>query len=92
MAITSYEQEAHQAFLLKYENDEDTALWITRTGPVTFTNQAIDTAEQLESKFKFIPSALVLQILAAMKINRELINNYDETPAPYTSDTFNGKH
>lgn len=93
MAITSYEQEAYQAFLLKYENDEDTALWITRTGPVTFTNQAIDTAEQLESKFKFIPSALGTSNLSSDVEDKSGVGLiiYDETAAPYTSDTFDGK-
>lgn len=57
MAISSYEQAPYQAFLLKQDNDEDAALWITRSGTQPYTNQTSEYSETLQSKFKFVPTA-----------------------------------
>lgn len=93
MAVKSYEQTPYQAFLLKYENDEDAALWITRSGPETYDKQTSDYSEDLQSKFKFVPSILGTSDLTHPLEDKQGIGLliYDEVAAPYTSESFNGQ-
>lgn len=93
MAITSYEQTPYQAFLLKHDNDEDAALWIERSGAVTYTNQSSDYAEILQGKFKFVPTAFGTSNLSDTLEEKNGIGLmiYDETNSPYTSETYDGK-
>lgn len=90
MAISSYEQTHYQAFLLKHENDEDAALWITRSGTEAYTNQTSDYAETLQSKFKFVPSSLTSNLSDELdEKNGVGLMIYNEAFLPYTSESFN---
>jgi len=56
LAIKTYDQPPYTAFHLKFQNDVDTALWITSDGADTFVAQKSDFSESLESKFKIVPN------------------------------------
>lgn len=93
MAIDVYDQNQSQAFLLKHENSEDTALWITRSGTQAYTNQTSEYSEMLDGKFKFIPS-----YLGTSNLNDDLEDKpgiglviYDDNAGPNTAEIFNGQ-
>jgi hypothetical protein len=93
MSIVSYEQNPYNAFLLKYDNDENLALWITKDGPETYTNQISDFDQLLDSKFKFMPSNLVTTELteALESIGGVGLMIYDPANMPFTSVDLNGQ-
>lgn len=93
MAIISYDASPYEAFLLKYDNDEDLGLWITRSGAVAYTNQNSDYSENLQGKFKFVPSAFGTSNLsdALDEKNGVGLLIYNEENHPYTSVSFDGK-
>lgn len=55
LEIISYDNSPYNAFLLKYDNDEDEALWITSGSSEVYNTQSSDFLERLNSKFKYIP-------------------------------------
>lgn len=93
LQITAYQQTPYAAFLLKHQNDEDTALWITREGVEVFTNQKQDTAELLEGKFKYVPTVLGTSELSETLEDKEGVGLiiYDHESGPETSESFDGK-
>lgn len=93
LQITAYQQTPYAAFLLKHQNDEDTALWITREGVEVFTNQKQDTAELLDGKFKYVPTVLGTSELSEALEDKEGVGLiiYDHESGPETSEAFDGK-
>jgi len=94
MAIKSYDQTPYEAFLLKYDNDEDTAIWITNLGVEIYDNQKSDFLQNLDTKFKYVP---INNITAELSSDLEdkggtglLI--YDETYYPNISPIFEDKN
>lgn len=55
LVLKSFNLAANTSFVLKYENDEDEALFITREEIVLFDNQDDDFTQKIETKFKFVP-------------------------------------
>ncbi len=55
LLITSYDPAPYNAFLLKYDNDEDEALWITTGSAVIYNGQTSNFSQDLKSKFKYVP-------------------------------------
>jgi len=92
LAVIGYEQTPSDAFLLKYENSEDLALWITKEGAVTFDLQASSFVERIDNKFKFVPNTYtaVLSEELDSKSGEGLII-YDPAAGPYISSSYLGQ-
>jgi hypothetical protein len=89
LAITSYEAMPYSAFLLKYANDEDDALWITKDGIEKYTTQTSDFLEKLESKFKFVPNTYTSVLSEELDSKNGVgLLIYNPEDYPYTSDNF----
>jgi hypothetical protein len=88
--IDSYEANAIDSFLLKYENDEDNALWITKESVVDYNDQTSDFSQLLQSKFKFVPSNTSTSDLSDALLEKEGVGLliYDEVKFPNTSTQF----
>jgi hypothetical protein len=92
LAITSYEAMPYSAFLLKYANDEDDALWITKDGLEKHTTQTSDFLEKLESKFKFVTNTYTSVLSEGLDSkNGTGLMIYNQEAFPYTSDDFSGQ-
>lgn len=83
-----------QAFILKYSNSEDTALFITATGSEIYTNQNNDFLETLSSKFKLMPLNGYTAKLSEDIVGKDGVGLmiYDENNKPYISSQFNGQN
>lgn len=93
LAITSYEAMPYSAFLLKYANDEDDALWITKSGLEKHTTQTADFLERLESKFKFVPNTYTSVLSEELDSKSGIgLMIYNQEGYPYTSDNFSSKN
>lgn len=91
--VATYDQAPFNAFLLKYENDEDAALWITSEGAEIYSAQRSDFSETLDSKFKFVPSngyTAKLSVELAEKDGVGLMI-YNPLNAPFISSEFEGQ-
>jgi hypothetical protein len=93
LAISSYEAMPFSAFLLKYENDQDDALWITKDGLEKYTTQSSDYLEKLESKFKYVPNSYT-SLLSEELDSKDGIGLmiYNPEEYPYTSGDFSGQN
>ncbi|MDD2820761.1 MAG: hypothetical protein PHW29_05810 [Flavobacterium sp.] len=93
LSINSYEAMPYSAFLLKYANDQDDALWITKDGLEKYTTQTCDFLEKLESKFKFVPNTYT-SILSEELDSKNGVGLliYNPEDYPYTSDNFSGQN
>lgn len=93
LAIKSYDQSPYNSFLLKYKNDEDTALWITSSGVEIYSTQESDFSLSLDSKFKYIPHEFGTSILSEEIDGKNGVGLiiYDETNFPLTAASFDGK-
>lgn len=92
LIIPSFDEPTYDAFLLKYENDEDNALYITKNGIAPYVNQKSDYLETLDTKFKFIPNdytAVLTDDLESKNGTGLIIYNHDS--APFTADEFSGQ-
>lgn len=93
LAITSYEAMPYSAFVLKYANDEDDALWITKDGLEKYTTQTADFLERLESKFKYVPNTYTSVLSEELDSKNGVgLLIYNPEDYPYTSDNFSGKN
>ncbi len=93
LAVTGYDQTPNNAFLLKYENDEDAALWITTSGAVTYGAQTSDFSENLSSKFKLIPHTYTANLSEEMDSKTGVgLMIYDHTSFPYTVTEYAGQN
>ena len=89
----SYDQFANNAFIFKYDNDIDPALYITKAGAELFTNQEKAFTDSIESKFKFIPSNGYTAELSKEVEDKGGVGLmiYDPAYAPFVSEKFEGK-
>jgi hypothetical protein len=93
LAVTGYDQTPNNAFLLKYENDEDAALWITTAGAVTYGTQKSDFSETLSSKFKLIPHTYTANLSEEVDSKTGVgLMIYDHSTFPYTVTQFAGQN
>lgn len=93
LSIKSYDQTPNNAFLLKYENDEDAALWITTDGAVTFGTQTSDFSENLSSKFKLVPHTYTANLSEDMDSKTGVgLMIYDHSNFPYTVKEYAGQN
>lgn len=93
MAIKSYDPKPFDSVLLKFENDEDTALWIDDSGAEIYTNQESTNNELYDCKFKYVPSENSTALLSEALDDKDGVGLiiYDEAAAPLTSESYNGK-
>jgi hypothetical protein len=54
LAMKSFDLAANSSFILKYENSEDTALFIDKNGVSIFQTQGDDYTQTIQSKFKYV--------------------------------------
>jgi hypothetical protein len=93
LAVTGYDQTPNNAFLLKYENDEDAALWITTSGALTYGTQTSDFSETLSSKFKLIPHTYTANLSEEVDSKTGVgLMIYDHSTFPYTVTQFAGQN
>jgi hypothetical protein len=93
LTMKSYDIAANSSFVLKYENEEDIALFISQDEIVTYTNQDDDFTKKIESKFKILPRNGYTSILSEDINDKEGVGLviYDESTAPFTAEsTENG--
>jgi hypothetical protein len=93
MAIKSYDPKPIDSVLLKFENDEDTAIWIDDSGADIFTNQESFNNEVYDCKFKFVPNENSTALLSEALEDKSGVGLmiYDEQAAPLISESYNGK-
>ncbi|SEG32042.1 hypothetical protein [Flavobacterium urumqiense] len=88
----SYEQSASDAFLLKYENSDDVALWITKDRVENYDIQTSNFVERLDNKFKFVPSLGTAELSEKLDSKNGVgLMIYDTFSSPYTSDNYLGQ-
>lgn len=92
LLMTSYEQTPYNAFLLKYDNDEDQALWITTNSVDEYQIQKSDFSETLRSKFKYVPVTYTAELSEGLdsKSGTGLLI-YDPVNKPYISNDYLGQ-
>ena len=93
LSMSSYDIAANSSFILKYENEEDLALFITRNEIITYTDQDDDFTQKIESKFKILPKNGYTTVLSEDIQDKDGVGLviYDETSAPFTAEsTENG--
>jgi hypothetical protein len=93
LSMSSYDIAANSSFILKYENEDDQALFITQEEVVIYTNQDNDFTKKIESKFKILPRNGYTSILSEDIQDKEGVGLviYDEASAPFTAEvTENG--
>ncbi|MFV5696700.1 hypothetical protein ACM55G_14820 [Flavobacterium sp. LB3P122] len=92
LAFTGYEQTPLDAFLLKYENSEDVALWVTKEGVGTYGSQTSNFVERLDNKFKFVPTSSTAELSEALDTKNGVgLMIYDPITKPYTTENYLGQ-
>jgi hypothetical protein len=92
LIMTSYDPTPYNAFLLKYDNEEDEALWITTESVNVFGNQTSNFSENLNSKFKYIPVTYTADLSEALDSkNGTGLMIYDPINKPFISPDFLGQ-
>lgn len=92
IAFTSYEQAPSNSFLLKYENDQDNALWITKEGVFNYGLQTSNFVERLDNKFKFINTIYTAELSESLDSKNGIgLMIYDPINKPYTSANYLGQ-
>ena len=93
MLSTTYEQTPYNAFILKYENDEDPALWITTAGTETYSTQKSDFSETLVSKFKLVPTTYMANLSEEYDSKSGVgLMIYNHDTFPYTVSSYEGQN
>lgn len=93
LVLNSFDLAANSSFVLKYENDEDEALFITRDEVILYDNQDDDFTKKIETKFKIVPRNGSTSELSEDLEDKDGIGLmiYEPINAPYTSEaTING--
>lgn len=87
LEMKSYDIAANSSFVLKYENDEDAALFITRDEIIAFDGNKDDFTKILESKFKLVPYNGYTSEISEALIEKDGVGLmiYEPQNAPYTS-------
>ena len=92
-AITTYQQIPYDAFLLKYNNDEDPALWVTSSGPQTYALQSSNFLERLDFKFKKVPFTTTAYLSEGLENKSGVgLMIYDPVNKPNTSSNYLGQN
>jgi hypothetical protein len=93
MSFKSYEPKPIDSVLLKFENDEDTAIWIDASGAEIFTNQQSDYNEEYTCKFKYVANKFGTAYLSEELDSKSGVGLliYDEDNAPFISESYNFK-
>lgn len=91
-AVNSFDEPNYEAFLFKYANDEDYSLWITSKGVEKYDAQKSDYLENLETKFKYIPTTVTANLSEDLESkNGTGLIIYNHEAAPFTSSEFSGQ-
>ena len=93
LKMTSYDIAANSSFVLKEENDEDAALFITQNEIIPYDGTTDDFTKVIESKFKILPRNGYTSVLSEDINDKEGVGLviYDEATAPFTAEaTENG--
>lgn len=93
LQMTSYDIAANSSFVIKEENDEDAALFITQNEIISFDGNTDDFTKVIESKFKILPRNGYTSVLSEDINDKEGVGLviYDEVSAPFTAEaTENG--
>ena len=93
LQMTSYDIAANSSFVLKEENDEDAALFITQEEIIPYNGTTDDFTKIIESKFKILPRNGYTSVLSEDINDKEGVGLviYDESTAPFTAEaTENG--
>jgi len=93
LQMTSYDIAANSSFVLKEENDEDAALFITQEEIIDYDGTTDDFTKVIESKFKILPRNGYTSVLSEDINDKEGVGLviYDESTAPFTAEaTENG--
>lgn len=93
LKMTSYDIAANSSFVLKEENDEDAALFITQNEIIPYDGTTDDFTKVIESKFKILPRNGYTSDLSEDINDKEGVGLviYDEATAPFTAEsTENG--
>jgi hypothetical protein len=92
LALESYEESPANAFLLKYENSDDAALWITKEGVEKYGSQTSDFLDKLESKFKYIPTSFTADLSDEIESKSGIgLMIYDPVYGPFTATNYLGQ-
>ena len=78
---------------MKFQNDQDRALWITSIGAELFSDQKSDFLEPLESKFKIVPNNGYTAELSEDLESKDGVGLmiYNSDYYPYISNNFNSQ-
>lgn len=92
-AISEPTQPEFDSFILKFDNDTDTAIWIEKTGIEIFKNQKTTSTQTIPSKFKFIPNNNETANLSEEVVSKDGVGLmlYDPTKMPFVSDNYLGQ-
>lgn len=93
LALKPFDLAANSSFVLKYENTEDEALFITRDEVVIYNNQDDDFTKKIETKFKFVPRNGYTAELSENLEDKDGVGLliYEPINAPFVSEeTING--
>lgn len=93
--LKSYDLAVNSSFVVRYENDIDLALFITKDGVVVYENQDDEFTKEVESKFKLVDRNGYTTELSESLDDKEGVGLmiYESAPAPFTSEfTQNGYH
>lgn len=93
LQMTSYDIAANSSFVLKEENEEDAALFITQEEIISYDGTTDDFTKVIESKFKILPRNGYTSVLSEDINDKEGVGLviYDEATAPFTAEaTENG--
>lgn len=88
LKMTSYDIAANSSFVLKEENDEDPALFITQEEIVSYDGNSDDFTKVIESKFKILPRNGYTSVLSEDINDKDGLGLviYDESTAPFTAE------
>lgn len=92
-AISEPTQPSFDSFLIKFENDSDAAVWVSKTGLEVFKNQKSNYSQKITSKFKFIANNTETANLTEEVVSKNGVGLmlYDPTRKPFISDNYLGQ-
>lgn len=92
LLLSSYDPPKSDAFLLKYENEVDDALWITTDSVELYDQQKSNFSETLSSKFKYVPVTYTANLSEDVEgKNGAGLMIYDPTNKPNISADYLGQ-
>lgn len=93
LAISEPTQPSFDSFLIKFENDSDAAVWVSKTGIEIFKKQISNYNQKITSKFKFIANNTETVNLSEEVVSKDGVGLmlYDPTRKPFVSDDYLGQ-